>query len=113
MFQNDLNECEKRLPYWSNQTSRMQLIPFFLDSLPALRRRVRQIIQPGFEVDAFDEMFEMSAWLGQRYHYFDEISRGLGNIIIILMQIIEFSEQSPVCIKMMIMLPKPLEISSK
>jgi hypothetical protein len=26
---------------------------------------------------------EMSAWLGQCYHYFDEISRGLGNIIII------------------------------
>jgi hypothetical protein len=31
----------------------------FLDNLPALRRRFRQIIQPGFEVDAFDEMFEM------------------------------------------------------
>jgi hypothetical protein len=28
----------------------------------------------------------ISYGLGQRYHYFDEISRGLGNIIIILMQ---------------------------
>jgi hypothetical protein len=30
--------------------------PLFLDNLPALRRRFRQIIQPGFEVDAFDEI---------------------------------------------------------
>jgi hypothetical protein len=36
-------------------------------------------------VDTFVELSEMSAWLGQRYHYVDEISRGLGNIIIILM----------------------------
>jgi hypothetical protein len=30
--------------------------------------------QPGFVVDSFDESSEMSAWLGQRYHRFDEIS---------------------------------------
>jgi hypothetical protein len=28
-------------------------------------------------------MSEMTAWLGQRYHHFDEISPGLGNMIII------------------------------
>jgi hypothetical protein len=69
-------------------------VRLFLDNLPALRRRFRQIIQPGIDVDALDEMFEMSAWLGQRYHYFDEISRGLGNIIIILMQTGYCSENS-------------------
>jgi hypothetical protein len=58
--------CSPNQPYATH--------PLFLDNLPALRRRFRQIIQPGFDVDAFDEMFEMSAWLGQRYHYFDEIS---------------------------------------
>ncbi len=31
--------------------------------------------QPEFVVDSFDELSEMSAWLGQRYHHFDEISR--------------------------------------
>ena len=30
--------------------------------------------QPEFVIDSFDELSEMSAWLGQRYHYFDEIS---------------------------------------
>jgi hypothetical protein len=38
------------------QNSRMPLIPFFRQS-PF--RTFRQIIQPGFDVDAFDEMFEM------------------------------------------------------
>jgi hypothetical protein len=45
-----------------------------------------QKFQPEFVVDSFDELSEMSAWLGQRCHYFDEIYRGLGNIIIFLMQ---------------------------
>jgi hypothetical protein len=30
--------------------------------------------QPEFVVVSFDELSEMSAWLGQRYHHFDEIS---------------------------------------
>jgi hypothetical protein len=30
--------------------------------------------QPEFVVDSFEELYEMSAWLGQRYHHFDEIS---------------------------------------
>jgi hypothetical protein len=30
--------------------------------------------QPEFVVDSFDELSEMSAWLGERCHYFDEIS---------------------------------------
>jgi hypothetical protein len=38
-------------------------------------------------------MSEMSAWLGQRCHYFDEIYRGLGNI---LMQCCYCSENSTI-----------------
>ena len=30
--------------------------------------------QPELVVDSFDELAEMSAWLGKRYHHFDEIS---------------------------------------
>jgi hypothetical protein len=45
-------------------------------------------------VDGFDELSEMSAWLGQHYHHFDAISTGLGNIIIILMQSSYCSENS-------------------
>jgi hypothetical protein len=30
--------------------------------------------QPEFVVHSLDEQSEMSAWLGQRYHYVDEIS---------------------------------------
>ncbi len=47
------------------------LIPFFRQS-PF--RTFRHGSQPHIQVDLFDEIVEMSAWLGQRYHYFDEIS---------------------------------------
>jgi hypothetical protein len=47
-------------------------------------------------IDRLDEVAEMSAWLGQRYHYFDEIYRGLGNIIIILMQSGDCSENTTI-----------------
>ncbi len=34
----------------------MPLIPFFLDNLPALRRRFRQMHQPQIQVELFDEV---------------------------------------------------------
>jgi hypothetical protein len=59
-----------------DESSRRQLTPFWerifiSDIYPKISTWIRG---PGIVVDSFHESSEMSAWLGQRHHYFDEIS---------------------------------------